>query len=173
MLTRTQNGNNVGLSGPPDGTPLCKVFHRKTGNATNATDRSKLIRFAPTTQAGTPFMRVVNNALLKSARVMNGVLRFDGDDAFDLDRHAVRKRAHADRRAGVPSGVAEHLDEQVGAAVDHLGLVLEVGRRVDHAKQLHDVVDPVERARRRVAVTQLWPSPRPKKEYLVGAPADR
>jgi len=38
---------------------------------------------------------------------------FDGDDDFDLDRNAGRQRAHADRRAGVPTGIAKNFDKEV------------------------------------------------------------
>ncbi len=40
--------------------------------------------------------------------------------------------------------VAEDLDEEVGAAVDDLGLVGEAGRRVDEAGELDDADEPVE-----------------------------
>src|SRR5690242_15794952 len=38
------------------------------------------------------------------------------EDAFDLDRHAVRQAVGADGDAGVPAGIAENLDHQVRAA---------------------------------------------------------
>jgi hypothetical protein len=44
----------------------------------------------------------------------------------------------------VPAAIAEHLDEQVGAAVDHLGLVAELGHGVDHAQHLDDALDAIE-----------------------------
>src|SRR5580658_4946616 len=46
------------------------------------------------------------------------------------------------------AGLAEHLDKQVGAAIDDFRRVVEVGRGVDHAKELDDEVDAVERAKR-------------------------
>ena len=48
------------------------------------------------------------------------------------------------------AALAEHGDEQVGAAVDHLGLVAELGHRVDHSQHLDDVLDPVEVAAQRL-----------------------
>ena len=42
--------------------------------------------------------------------------------------------------------LAEHLDHQVGEAVDHLGLVAEAVRRVHHAQHLDDAADLVEAA---------------------------
>src|SRR5262249_9917190 len=54
--------------------------------------------------------------------------------------------AHADRRARVLAALAEHLDEEVGAAVDHLGLVLEVGHGVHHAEHLDHALHLVEAA---------------------------
>src|SRR3954447_13260347 len=68
----------------------------------------------------------------------------DLDDGLDLDRDVARQAAHADRRAGVAPPVPEHLDEQVRAAVDHLGLLAESGHGVDHAQQLDDPADPIE-----------------------------
>src|SRR5437879_10949236 len=59
----------------------------------------------------------------------------DLDDRLDLDRDAVRQGSHADGGARVLALVAEHLDEQVRAAVDHLGLVGEIRRAVHHAEQ--------------------------------------
>ena len=68
---------------------------------------------------------------------------------LDLDRDLVRQRAHADRRARVAPALAEHRDEQVGAAVDHLRLVGEFRHRVDHAEHLEHL-DLVEAAARRL-----------------------
>ena len=42
----------------------------------------------------------------------------------------------------------EHLDHQVGAAVDHLRVMGEFRHGVDHAEQLDDAVHPVEVAER-------------------------
>ena len=44
--------------------------------------------------------------------------RLDRGDQLDLDRDVERELGEPDRGARVPAGVAEHLDEQVGAAVD-------------------------------------------------------
>ena len=44
--------------------------------------------------------------------------------------------------------IAEHLDHQVGGAVDHLGLVGEVGRRGDEAAEPDDARHPIEVAER-------------------------
>src|SRR5262245_63732322 len=74
--------------------------------------------------------------------------RLDRKDRLDLDRDLAGQRAHADGGAGMAPGIAKHFDEQVGAAVDHLGLVGELGHGVDHAEQLDHVVDAVERAER-------------------------
>jgi hypothetical protein len=46
-------------------------------------------------------------------------------DGLDLDRHPVRQRSHVDRGAGVAACLAEHIDEEIGAAVDDLGMVGE------------------------------------------------
>src|SRR5262249_21264825 len=74
--------------------------------------------------------------------------RFDGENGLDFHRYLVRRRAHAARGGGVAPRLAEHLDEHVGAAVDDLGMVLEVRHGVDHAEHLEDCLDPVERAQR-------------------------
>jgi hypothetical protein len=42
-------------------------------------------------------------------------------------------------------GVAEHFDEQIGAAVDDFRRVVETRHRVDRAEQLDDEIDVVER----------------------------
>ena len=55
-------------------------------------------------------------------------------DRLDLDRDADRQRAHADRGACVTTAITEHIDEQIGAAVDHLRLVAEARHRIDHAE---------------------------------------
>src|SRR3989441_7809735 len=70
----------------------------------------------------------------------------DLDDRLDLHRDRVGQRSHAYGGAGVLALVAEHLDEQVRAAVDDLRLVAELGRAVHHAEQLHHAAHAVEAA---------------------------
>src|SRR5439155_667188 len=70
----------------------------------------------------------------------------DLDDALDLHRDGVGQRSHAHGGARVLALVAEHLDEQVRAAVDDLRLVAELGRAVHHAEQLHHAAHAVEAA---------------------------
>src|SRR5207244_887703 len=72
----------------------------------------------------------------------------DRQNGLDLDRDLPRQRAHADGGTCMAAGVAEHLDQQVGAAVDDLRLIGELRDGVDHAEQLHHVIDAVERAER-------------------------
>src|SRR6185437_443711 len=60
----------------------------------------------------------------------------DLENRLDLDRDVVGQRAHAHGRAGMDAIRAEYFGEQVGAAVDDLGVIGEIGRRVDHAEQL-------------------------------------
>jgi len=76
------------------------------------------------------------------------ILRLDRDDSFNLDRDLAGQGDVADGGAGVPAGFAEHIDEQVRAAVDDLGRIVEIRRGVDHAEELDDVVHAVERAER-------------------------
>src|SRR5262249_47255027 len=73
------------------------------------------------------------------------------DDHLDLDGDPAGERAHADRRARVATALAEHLDEEIGTAVDHLRMVLELGGRIDHAEHLDDLLDPIEIAAKRIA----------------------
>jgi hypothetical protein len=68
----------------------------------------------------------------------------DLEDAFDLDRDAEGQRRRRDGRAGMPPGIAQRLDQEIGGAVDHLGLVGEIGGGVDEAGQLDDPFQPVE-----------------------------
>ena len=49
----------------------------------------------------------------------------DRREQLDLDGDVERQLGESDRGAGVPAGIAEHLDEEVGAAVDHLGGAVE------------------------------------------------
>ena len=42
------------------------------------------------------------------------------------------------------AALAEDLEEQVGAAIDHEGVAREAGDRVDHSQHLHDPDDPIE-----------------------------
>jgi hypothetical protein len=77
----------------------------------------------------------------KRSRGMGFLSGANEQDGLDFHGHAMRERPHADRRTGMASWLAEHLDEQIGAPVDHLGVVGEVGLRVDHAEQLdHGIV---------------------------------
>src|SRR6202140_3586116 len=69
----------------------------------------------------------------------------DFEDRLDLDRCAERQLSHPDRAAGVLTALAEHLNEQVGRAVDHRRLFGEVGRAVDETGELHNLIDVVER----------------------------
>src|SRR5262245_2595794 len=46
----------------------------------------------------------------------------DRKHSLDLDRHAIRQRAHADCRTGMASGLAEYLHEKIRGSVDDLRL---------------------------------------------------
>ena len=69
---------------------------------------------------------------------------FDLGDRLDLDGDIDRQRSRADRRARMPALVAEDLDQQVGGAIDHLGMVGEVGHAIDEADKLDDALELVE-----------------------------
>src|SRR5436305_3576184 len=72
------------------------------------------------------------------------VLSSDLEQPFDLHRHAVGERADADRHPGVPPGVLEDLHQEVGGAVDHLGLCHEIRHGIDVAGDAHTAHDTVE-----------------------------
>src|SRR2546428_672877 len=59
---------------------------------------------------------------------------------LDLHRRSAGQRREAERAAGVPAvGLgAEDFVQQIGAAVDDLGLIVKIGRRVDAAEHLDD-----------------------------------
>jgi hypothetical protein len=75
---------------------------------------------------------------------------------LDLQRHPVRQRSHADRGAGVAAGLAEHIDQEVGAAVDDLGMVGEISKENDPMPWPRSNSIPRSRAARTAGIT--WPS---------------
>src|SRR5262245_35048627 len=78
----------------------------------------------------------------------------DLEQPLDLDCGVERQDGDADRGAGVPALVAEHLDHQVGGAVHHLRPVEEGGVRVDESTKPHDPHDLVEIAERDLDLSQ-------------------
>ena len=72
----------------------------------------------------------------------------EGDRHLDLDRAVAGQRRHADGRAGVTAGVTEDIGQHLARAVDHGGLLVEVGRRRHEAGDGEDPLDPVERSER-------------------------
>src|SRR3954454_13368957 len=68
----------------------------------------------------------------------------DFEGCLDLYRDAAGQRAVAHISPGVPDGIAEHLDHQVGSAVDHLRHVGEVGRAIDESAKPQATAHPVE-----------------------------
>src|SRR6266853_179521 len=74
----------------------------------------------------------------------------DRNNDLDLDRNSAGQRAHADGGARMPPALAEHLDEQVGAAVDDFRVILEIGGGIDHPEHLDDVLQAVEIAAERI-----------------------
>src|SRR3954471_19024533 len=70
-----------------------------------------------------------------------GTLRIASDDfrdQLDLNSDVERQLGHPDGGAGMAPRVAEDVHQQIAAAVDDAGRVVEAGRAVDHAEQLHD-----------------------------------
>ena len=68
----------------------------------------------------------------------------DLENRVHLDRHVARQRSAAHRGARVPPGIAEHLDHQIGGAVDHLRLLAVARHRIDEAAEPHAAHDLVE-----------------------------
>merc|ERR1739843_67262 len=74
-------------------------------------------------------------------RVAGPVLRAgsrDLDHRIHFHGRVQRQNRYSDGGPGVATGVAEHLDHEVGCAVDHLGYVMKVRMGVDESAQLHD-----------------------------------
>src|SRR3954451_16817572 len=63
---------------------------------------------------------------------------------LDLDRDVEGQLGQTDGAARVPAGLAEDLDEQIGATVDDLWRLVEARRDVHHAEHLHDALDAIE-----------------------------
>ena len=80
----------------------------------------------------------------------DGQAQRDFGDQLDLDAGAQRDLRHAERAARMRALVAEHLGQQLGAAVGHQMLLGEVGRAVDQAHHLDDALDLVQVAHRGV-----------------------
>ena len=68
----------------------------------------------------------------------------DLSDELNLDRHVARQRVGAHGGARVDASLAEDGAEQLGAAVEDLGLLRELGRAVDEADHLDDPLHAVE-----------------------------
>src|SRR5262249_15097453 len=62
----------------------------------------------------------------------------------DLDRRVAAEPLTADGGARGLAAVPEELDQQVGRAVDHAGLVAEPRRRVHEAQEVHELLHTVE-----------------------------
>ena len=79
------------------------------------------------------------NALLD-----HGLLHLDDEADFDGGVEGEGGRAEGD--AGVFAGFAEDLEEEVGGAVDDLGVIGKIGGGIDEALEVHDPADLVEGA---------------------------
>lgn len=68
--------------------------------------------------------RVASFSLNQSSCIRTDTRLSSGDfcDQLYLDRRVEGEHRHPDSAAGVPSGVAEHFDQQLARAVGHLGL---------------------------------------------------
>src|SRR5579872_6174940 len=104
-----------------------------TGIVTDGTVRS--FDMAALTAPAAPFWRPVRADHAPGA-VKTQLSAPHPHDSFHLYRDVARQAAHPDGGARRTSTVAEHLHEQVRAAVDHLGMAGEVRHRVHHAQHL-------------------------------------
>src|SRR4051794_22080379 len=66
------------------------------------------------------------------------------EHALDLYRHIIGQRTDSHRHAGVPAGLLEDLHEEIGGAVDHLGLRHEIGNGIDVSGDAHTADHAVE-----------------------------
>src|SRR3954471_20635964 len=71
-------------------------------------------------------------------------LRAERDLDLDLHGAPTGQRGHADRRARVPPGVAEHLVQESARAVDDRGLLCEARCRRHEPEHGEDPLDPIE-----------------------------
>src|SRR5580765_1263577 len=55
----------------------------------------------------------------------------DGEHRINLDGSAQRQAGAADGDAGMAPLVAKHVDHEIGGAVNDLGMIGEVGSRID------------------------------------------
>ena len=87
----------------------------------------------------------------RGGAVASPISRLDQQNGFDLDDYPAGQGAHSNRRASMAAGVAKHLDQKVGTAVDDFRVVAEVRFCVDHAEQLDHGLDA-----RRVRRARIW-----------------
>src|SRR5579863_1044931 len=78
----------------------------------------------------------------------------DREQRLDLDRRVQGQRRHADRGAGMDTGGAQHIRDQVGRAVDYFMLFDKVGCGCDEAAQADTAADAAEIAERGLRLGQ-------------------
>ena len=93
-----------------------------------------------------------------------GDVSLDLRDELNLDGHVARQRVGAHGRARVDASLAEDGTQQLGAAVEDLGLLRELGRAVDEADHLDDPLHLVEVAWSR---QMELPQPRPARSLAL------
>src|SRR3546814_6700294 len=111
------------------------------------TDGAIVSRWGVARHYASPDVRRVTTAPTLSDRAFAGR---DLDDRIDLYRGAQRQHRHAYRAASVAPGVAEQFGHQFRGAVGDLGLVGEIGGRIDEYAELDDPFDAVEPAEGRL-----------------------
>src|SRR4051794_38290906 len=93
---------------------LARTVRRSNGMPTRRLQLLHGFRFAAGATNSGPGIRPRTGTMSASG--------FDRQDGLDLDRNLVRQRAHADRRAGMLAGIAEHFNKQIRAAIDDFRL---------------------------------------------------
>src|SRR5690606_24290156 len=68
----------------------------------------------------------------------------DLEDGVNFHGAVAGQRAGAKCEAGMAAAVAQHVDHQIGGAIDHLWMIGEVRHRVDEAAELHAAPDALE-----------------------------
>src|SRR5487761_590354 len=121
--------------------------------------RSSMTVAASRGVAGSALLPAMSSALAASAagalsrmRPMAYLLSGGGSavadlgDQLDLHRGVQRQHRDADRAPGMPSGLAEHSEQQFACTVKDLGLPAETGRACHEASDLDDAPDRLQPA---------------------------
>src|SRR4029077_6554544 len=121
--------------------PLSSSAFRKTCDTVGVKSPAAAIQDAGASSASAPCTRRV---IVSPVSFIVLAVSAELKGRFDFDRDAARQRAGPDRGPGMPAGIAEHLDHQIGGAVDDLRHVGEIGCAVDEPAEPQAAADAVE-----------------------------